>query len=168
PFWDVLLYPIQALSDVGERDHVEVVRISPRDEHRIPVMGDPKQKKLVGAEKGHFGAFLSRRGREQDYLWGRLDGAERYIRILLADAEEADVERWCNEAFAAVLEEDEQAVPKAAPLVAHVRETIKPSRATCQTPGIDLRWRCGPASGEEGLYERGRCDERRGSGATSP
>ena len=125
PFWDVLLYPIQALSDVGERDHVEVVRISPRDEHRIPVMGDPKQKKLVGAEKGHFGAFLSRRGREQDYIWGRLDGAERYIRILLGDADEADLERWCNEAFAAVLEEDEQAVPKAAALVGHVRETIK-------------------------------------------
>ena len=121
----MLLYPIQALSDVGERDHVEVVRISPRDEHRIPVMGDPKQKKLVGAEKGHFGAFLSRRGREQDYIWGRLDGAERYIRILLGDADEADLERWCNEAFAAVLEEDEQAVPKAAALVGHVRETIK-------------------------------------------
>jgi patatin-related protein len=122
PFWDVLLYPIQALSDVGERDHVEVVRISPRDEHLIPVMGDPKRKKLIGAEKGHFGAFLSRRGREQDYLWGRLDGAERYIRILLGDAEEAEVERWCQEAFRAILEEDEQAVPKASALVQHVRQ----------------------------------------------
>jgi hypothetical protein len=121
PFWDVLLYPIQALSDVGERDHVEVVRISPRDEHLLPVMGDPKRKKLVGAEKGHFGAFLSRLGREQDYLWGRLDGAERYIRILLGDAEEAEVERWCREAFRGILEEDEQAVPKAAALVQHVR-----------------------------------------------
>src|SRR5262249_41597625 len=37
PFWDVLLYPVQALSDVGERDHVEIVRISPRDTHLIPV-----------------------------------------------------------------------------------------------------------------------------------
>jgi patatin-related protein len=124
PFWDVLLYPIQALSDVGERDHVEVVRISPRDEHRIPPLGDPKKKKLIGAEKGHFGAFLSRRGREQDYLWGRLDGAERYIRLLLAGADESEVERWCNEAFGAILEEDEQAVPKAAPLVSHVRDVI--------------------------------------------
>jgi patatin-related protein len=125
PFWDVLLYPIQALSDVGERDHVEVVRISPRDERLIPPLGDPKRKKLIGAEKGHFGAFLSRRGREQDYLWGRLDGAERYIRILLAGAEEAEVERWCHEAFRAILEEDERAVPKAAPLVAHVRQVMQ-------------------------------------------
>jgi patatin-related protein len=124
PFWDVLLYPIQALSDVGERDFVEVVRVSPRDESRIPPL-DPKKKKLIGAEKGHFGAFLSRRGREQDYLWGRLDGAERYVRILLGeDAADADVERWCNEAFLAILDEDAQAVPKAAPLVRHVRETI--------------------------------------------
>ncbi len=85
---------------------------------------DPKHKKLVGAEKGHFGAFPSRPGREQDYLWGRLDGAERFIGILLADADEADLKRWCDEAFRAILEEDEQAVPKASELVGHVRETI--------------------------------------------
>jgi patatin-related protein len=124
PFWDVLLYPVQALSDVGERDQVEIVRLSPRDAHRIPVVGDGTHKKLVGAEKGHFGAFLSRPGREQDYLWGRLDGAERFLGILLEDADEADVERWCDEAFLAILEEDEQAVPKAADLVRHVRETV--------------------------------------------
>jgi patatin-related protein len=123
PFWDVLLYPIQALSDVGERDHVQIVRLSPRDSHRIPVE-DPDQKKLIGAQKGHFGAFLSRVGREQDYLWGRLDGAERLIGMLLAGAEEVDVKRWCDEAFAAILEEDEQAVPKAKGLVSRVRETI--------------------------------------------
>jgi patatin-related protein len=124
PFWDVLLYPVQSLSDVGERDHVEIVRISPRDTSRIPIEGDQKRSKLIGAEKGHFGAFLSRTGREQDYLWGRLDGAERFIGMLLDGADEADVERWCNEAFGAILEEDEQALPKASKLVQHVRETI--------------------------------------------
>lgn len=124
PFWDVLLYPVQSLSDVGERDHVEIVRISPRDTHRIPVQANGKHKKLIGAEKGHFGAFLSRPGREQDYLWGRLDGAERFIGILLDGADEADVERWCKEAFGAILEEDEQALPKASKLVQHVRSVI--------------------------------------------
>ncbi len=99
------------------------MRISPRDTHRIPVPGDAKHKKLVGAEKGHFGAFLSRQGREQDYLWGRLDGAERFIGILLDGADEADVKRWCNEAFSAILEEDEQAVPLASGLVERVRKT---------------------------------------------
>ena len=124
PFWDVLLYPVQSLSDVGERDHVEIVRISPRDTHRIPVETKGKHGKLVGAEKGHFGAFLSRPGREQDYLWGRLDGAERFIGILLAGADEADKDRWCKEAFRAILEEDEQDVPKASELVGHVRTVI--------------------------------------------
>ena len=125
PFWDVLLYPVQALSDVGERDFVEIVRISPGDARRIPV---PKVKgqrgKLKGAESHHFGAFLSRAGRENDYLWGRLDGAERLIGILLRDAPEADRERWSKEAFGAILEEDEQAVPRAGDLVRHVCETV--------------------------------------------
>ena len=31
---------------------------------------------------GHFGAFFSRPGRENDYLWGRLDTAERLIVLL--------------------------------------------------------------------------------------
>jgi patatin-related protein len=121
PFWDVLLHPVQALSDVGERDHVDVVRISPRDTHRIPIPVSNGHRKLTGTEAHHFGAFLSRRGRERDYLWGRLDGAERLVGILLHDVEEADRDRWCKEAFRAILEEDEQAVPRAADLVAHVR-----------------------------------------------
>src|SRR5262249_1166364 len=76
-FWDVLLYPVQALSDVGERDKVEVVRLSPRDTKRIEKPQPEGQSKLVGARQHHFGAFLSDRGgREKDYLWGRLDGAE--------------------------------------------------------------------------------------------
>jgi patatin-related protein len=123
PFWDVLLYPVQALSDVGERDHVEIVRLSPRDAGLIPVP-DPKQTKLVGARSHHFGAFLSRSGRESDYLWGRLDGAERLVGILLAGAPEAERERWAREAFAAILEEDAEAVPRAAGLVKHVRDAI--------------------------------------------
>jgi patatin-related protein len=125
PFWDVLLYPVQALSDVGERDDVEILRISPRDAHRLPVPGSSgPHGKLKGAESHHFGAFLSRAGRENDYLWGRLDGAERLIGILLQDAPDADRERWCKDAFLAILEEDEGAVPRAADLVRHVRATV--------------------------------------------
>jgi hypothetical protein len=79
----------------------------------------------VGARDHHFGAFLSNRGgREQDYLWGRLDGAERLIGILLRDAPEEDKARWCNTAFRAILEEDEQALPEASELVDYVRSKI--------------------------------------------
>jgi patatin-related protein len=31
PFWDILLYPIQSVAGAGERDAVEVIRMSPRD-----------------------------------------------------------------------------------------------------------------------------------------
>jgi patatin-related protein len=124
-FWDVLLYPVQALSDVGERDTVEVVRLSPRDAKRIRPPQPNGHAKLVGAGQHHFGAFLSDRGgREKDYLWGRLDGAERLINILLRDSPEEDKERWCKEAFGAILEEDAQALPNAAELVRHVESEI--------------------------------------------
>ena len=121
----MLLYPVQALSDVGERDKVEVVRISPRDTKRIRPPQRNGHSKLVGAGHHHFGAFLSDRGgRENDYLWGRLDGAERLISILLRDSPEEDKERWCKKAFRAILKEDEQAVPNVSDLVRYVRSEI--------------------------------------------
>ncbi len=124
-FWDVLLYPVQALSDVGERDRVEVVRLSPRDTKRISPPQPNGHRKLVGAGQHHFGAFLSDLGvRERDYLWGRLDGAERLINILLRDSPEEEKERWFKEACAAILEEDEQAIPNASDLVRYLRREI--------------------------------------------
>ena len=58
-------------------------------------------------------------------------GAERLIGILVDGATEPDdpareeaKARWCKEAFLAILEEDAQAVPRAAELIAHVRATV--------------------------------------------
>ena len=84
PFWDLILYPIQSLADAGERDAIEVVRMSPRDAKLLPPL-DPDKPKLAGFATMHFGAFFDRAGRERDYLWGRLDGAERMIGLLLGD-----------------------------------------------------------------------------------
>lgn len=77
PFWDMLVFPLQAVSNVGERDHVEVYRMSPND---VGLLGE---KDLRGMSLFHFGAFFDRGGREGDYLWGRLDAAERLIKLLL-------------------------------------------------------------------------------------
>jgi Protein of unknown function (DUF3376) len=124
-FWDVLLYPVQALSDVGERDKVEVVRLSPRDTKRIRPPQPNGHRTLVGAGQHHFGAFLSDRGgREKDYLWGRLDTAERLIGILLRGSAEEDKEHWFKEACRAILAEDDQAVPNASDLVRYVQSEI--------------------------------------------
>jgi hypothetical protein len=38
--------------------------------------------KLAGLTLGHFGGFLKRSWRSNDWLWGRLDGAEHLVRLL--------------------------------------------------------------------------------------
>ena len=70
----------------------------------------------------HFGAFFDRAGRENDYLWGRLDGAERLIGLVLrhgfTDEERAD---WCRKAFAAIVEEEDDALANATALLDKAR-----------------------------------------------
>ncbi len=52
---------------------------------------DPERRKLAGTKLGHFGAFLDRRWRLNDIMWGRLDGAERIIQVLLPMTDPATV-----------------------------------------------------------------------------
>jgi hypothetical protein len=121
PYWDILLYPLQAVADVGERDAIQVVRMSPRDTELLKP-ADPKTPKLAGFGKMHFGAFFDRAGRENDYLWGRLDGAERLIGLVLGDEfTTAEREDWCRKAFAAVVDEEKDALTQAQPLLEHAR-----------------------------------------------
>jgi patatin-related protein len=80
--YDLISYPILYSTDVGDEvDPVEVIRISPEDaksliDERKP---DERRRKLAGTALMHFGAFLDRHWRQNDILWGRLDGAERLI-----------------------------------------------------------------------------------------
>jgi patatin-related protein len=85
PVWDALLFPIGVFGDAGERDRVEVLRVSPLDVGLLRVPPDPKKPpvKLKGVAAGHFGAFFQRPWRENDYLWGRLDAVERLIWLLI-------------------------------------------------------------------------------------
>lgn len=132
PFWDILLYPVQALADVGERDHVQVTRMSPRD---APLLSQKGEAKLAGIGKGHFGAFFDRAGREKDYLWGRLDGAERLIGILLGPKrEQAAFEKWCAQAFSAIIEEEEDALSEAKDVVEDVRAWLAKHAAAQPAP----------------------------------
>ena len=128
PYWDVLLYPLQSVADAGERDTIEIVRMSPRDATLLPPLEPNKPKRLAGFETMHFGAFFDRAGRENDYLWGRLDGAERLIGLLLGagftEEERAD---WCRKAFAAIVDEEGGALTKATPLLDHVRRFVAPT-----------------------------------------
>jgi hypothetical protein len=65
-----------------------VQRFSPLDAtclRAVNADGTPKPDptaKLDGVSIGHFGAFFDQAWRENDYLWGRLDGAELAFRLL--------------------------------------------------------------------------------------
>ena len=79
-------YDLTTLSITGERDGefdtVKVDRISPDDATTIRAGG--AEATLKGLRFNSFGAFFSRGYRENDYLWGRLHGAERLIDIVLS------------------------------------------------------------------------------------
>lgn len=121
PFWDILLYPIQAVSESAERDAIDIVRMSPLDATLIEEY-DPKEPKLSGVGVMHFGAFFSGPGRERDYLWGRLDGAERLVGMLLGDDHAPeDLEHWCRKAFAAIAEEEGEVLTNATEVLEKAR-----------------------------------------------
>jgi patatin-related protein len=133
PIWDALLYPLQAYTDVGERDAVRVARMSPLDS--TVLQPDGEGPKILGAKLGHAYAFFSRRARENDYLWGRLDGAERLVRLLLTrTTAEDELKRGedhpqyhsrCKAAFKAILEEEAEHLPTIAEEVEALRRKVE-------------------------------------------
>lgn len=125
PTWDARLYPLESAIGAGERDAIEVVRMSPLDATLLTASdGAPiveAKQKLDGVSKGHFGAFFERSSRENDYLIGRLDGAERLITLVFGESEPA-CRQWCARAFLAILEEEQPVLKTAAARIAQLRE----------------------------------------------
>lgn len=106
PYWDRLIYPIQEVADLAELNRIEVIRLSPND---VQLLGrGTARTKLKGVSRGHFGAFFEREYRENDYLWGRLDGAERLLWMLFdAAGYPADAQSFTRDAFRLILDEEE-------------------------------------------------------------
>jgi patatin-related protein len=109
PFYDVATLPLLRNDALTEFDAVKVDRISPDDARSIREGGT--QATLRGIEFYNFGAFFSRAYRENDYLWGRLHGAERMIDLVLSTTHLPDVEeatrRYKRDAFHAILDEEQ-------------------------------------------------------------
>ena len=111
PFWDVWTYPVAEWRTLEEHREIRIDRISPADGG---ILHNGEATRLKGAEFRHFAGFLSRSRREHDYLWGRLQGAERLIDII-ADAAavegalgEIDVKALKIRAFRAILDTETQ------------------------------------------------------------
>jgi patatin-related protein len=135
PFWDVVVFPLQALTGVGERDHVEVHRISPADVKLFP------PGNLSGMRLGRVVGLFSAPDRQRDYLLGRLHAAERLIKLLLelrpepsmiGFADPAAENSWattelvreCIPAFEAILVEEASDLDKAEDLIGEVQHSI--------------------------------------------
>ena len=82
PYVDVATLPLLQGEGTDEYDPIRVDRISPDDARSIRSGG--AEATLKGIQFNSFGAFFSRAYRENDYLWGRLHGAERMIDIAVS------------------------------------------------------------------------------------
>lgn len=127
PLWDALIFPTVAFSQLPQFTPIATQQLSPLAATALPT---PEGGKLKGVSLHHFGGFVDAAWRENDYLWGRLDGAELALRLLrtsmgVVAPEESggdgtahatiEAGRWLKQALAAVLD-DEHDLSRVAPL----------------------------------------------------
>ena len=128
PFYDIVTLPLLRGEGLTEYDPVKVDRISPEDCSAIREGGAAGC--LRGVEFYNFGAFFSRAYRENDYLWGRLHGAERMIDLLVSTLPDvgafpdADLRRFKRDAFLAILDEEEPRLTADRGLVPGIRAEV--------------------------------------------
>ncbi|RDH77275.1 patatin-like protein [Mycolicibacterium moriokaense] len=96
--WDALLFPTLSLSELPQLTPIPVAQFSPLAATALappPEKNAPDEKpaKLKGIPVKHFAAFFAAKFRENDYLWGRLDGAELILKMLTDVANEQAGER---------------------------------------------------------------------------
>ena len=127
--YDIATLPLLQDEGFDEFDPVKVDRISPEDCASIRKGGAAST--LKGIEFNNFGAFFSRSYRENDYLWGRLHGAERLIDIVLSSlpvGHAFDLERvqdYKRLVFGAILDEEQDRLTQIQPLIKFLRTEVE-------------------------------------------
>ncbi len=112
PFYDVATLPLLQGEGLDEFDPIKVDRISPDD--AVAIRKGGTEATLKGIQFNSFGAFFSRAYRENDYLWGRLHGADRMIDITLSSLDPdaqltgESVKALKREAFRIILAEERE------------------------------------------------------------
>ena len=118
PFYDIATLPLLQGEGLDEFDPVKVDRISPDD--AVAIRRGGAGATLKGIQFNSFGAFFSRAYRENDYLWGRLHGADRLMDILVSTLPEGtelpaeQIAKLKRSAFRAILDEER-------PRLGHIR-----------------------------------------------
>jgi hypothetical protein len=86
---DEFLFPLDYLAGISGKQLIETYRISPEDARyglsTSIQRGKRLEQKLAGDSLNAFGGFFKESWRENDILWGRLDGLNRIIESLVTD-----------------------------------------------------------------------------------
>ncbi|HSG33772.1 MAG TPA: patatin-like protein [Sphingomonadaceae bacterium] len=127
PFYDVATLPLMRNEGLTEFDPIKVDRISPDD--AVSIREGGAFATLRGTEFYNFGAFFSRAYRENDYLWGRLHGAERMIDLVCSSVYASPDEHDCADLklriFLAILDEEEPRLKEDPTLIPKLRDEIQ-------------------------------------------
>jgi len=133
PWFDAVTLPLLRGEGLTEFDPVKVDRISPDDCSAIRQGGT--HATLRGVEFYNFGAFFSRVYRDNDYLWGRLHGAERMIDLVASALPGAEpmtgqeLKVFKRDAFLAILTEEEGRLVADPGLIAGIRAEVEKAMA---------------------------------------
>lgn len=126
PFYDITSLPLLPNEGLTEFDPVKVDRISPNDARSIREGGT--RATLRGVEFYNFGAFFSRAYRENDYLWGRLHGAERMVDLVSSTLDRpldaAELRMFKRDAFLAILDEEQDRLTTDPALIGQIRAEV--------------------------------------------
>jgi patatin-related protein len=137
-FYDVATFPLLQGEGLDEFNPVKVDRISPEDATAIREGGAAAT--LKGTQLNSFGAFFSRAYRENDYLWGRLHGADRLIEIVVSTLPKGAalppglVASTKRAAFRAILAEERPRLRAIEPLFDALDQEIGPAVASPVAP----------------------------------
>jgi len=127
PFFDVATLPLLRNEGLTEFDPIKVDRISPDD--AVSIREGGTLATLRGIEFYNFGAFFSRSYRENDYLWGRLHGAERMVDLVCstldAPMDEAAISGFKRRIFLAILDEEQGRLKSDPGLVKTIRAEVE-------------------------------------------
>ena len=107
---DAILFPLEMVGELHEKDIIETVRISPLDA-RKGFSGRETADKIAGDALYHSGGFFKRSWRANDILWGRVDGLCQLVESLLTRdrvAELAGSATWRSQLRAALLRAEQR------------------------------------------------------------
>ncbi|WP_119301547.1 patatin-like protein [Dongia deserti] len=124
-FYDLITFPILQWTDMDEINEVLVDRISPADAHGL----GPEKIMLKGTALMSFGAFFNRTWREHDYLWGRLNAADRCVDVLISAlgarlTQPIDADRLRADLFRAILDSEGLHLTADPGLIAGIRDKL--------------------------------------------